>query len=229
MPSIPPYRPLELMQNPKITKSDFKDFIGVWNNFVPAPLCEKLITYGNKVLNEDVASVLNQYDDPEDDLGASPPDLNIMEGSEMYGSANTRHDRSFMLNYASAKYTNNINQMLKSCATHYCSAYSTLKGTKMFSSDIKFQKTPPGGGYHSWHYENGVFECAARELTWMIYLNDIEDGGETEFMYQKRRIKPTVGTLVMFPAGMTHVHRGGFLLGDEDKYIVTGWYIKTHG
>ena len=40
---------------------------------------------------------------------------------------------------------------------------------------------------------------AARELVWMIYLNDIEEGGETEFMYQKRRIKPTQGTMVIFP------------------------------
>ena len=222
--SVPSYRPIELMQNPKITKSDFTDFIGVWENFVPAPLCQQIATYGEKVLDEDIASILN-----EDALQAEGEGTSIMEGSEMYGSAFNRHDRAFMLNYCSAKYTANVNQMLKACANHYCSYYSTLKKTKMFSSDIKFQKTPTGGGYHSWHYENGTIECAARELTWMIYLNDIEDGGETEFMYQKRRIKPTVGTVVIFPAGLTHVHRGGFLLGDKDKYIVTGWYIKTHG
>jgi len=222
--SVPSYRPLELMQNPKITKSDFTDFIGVWENFVPQPLCQQIAAYGEKVLNEDISSIVN-----EDALLAEGEGSGIMEGSEMYGSAYTRQDRAFMLNYASAKYTSNVNQMLKACANHYCSVFSTLKKTRMFSSDIKFQQTPPGGGYHSWHYENATIECAARELTWMIYLNDIEDGGETEFMYQKRRIKPTVGTVVIFPAGLTHVHRGGFLLGDKDKYIVTGWYIKTHG
>ena len=225
--SVPSYRPIELMQNPKITKSDFTDFIGVWENFVPAPLCQQIITYGEKIFNEELASALNEEDDT--DLGASVSETKIMEGSEMYGSAYTRQDRAFMLNYASAKYTSNVNQMLKACANHYCNHFSTLKKTRMFSSDIKMQKTPPGGGYHSWHYENGTVECASRELTWMIYLNYIEEGGETEFMYQKRRIKPTVGTVVIFPAGLTHVHRGGFLLGDKDKYIVTGWYIKTHG
>jgi hypothetical protein len=215
------------MQNPKITKSDFTDFIGVWENFVPAPLCQQIITYGDKIFNGDLANTINEEDDT--DLGGSLSESKIMEGSEMYGSAYNRHDSAFMLNYASAKYTSNINQMLKACANHYCSHFSTLKKTRMFSSDIKMQRTPPGGGYHSWHYENGTVECAARELTWMIYLNDIEEGGETEFMYQKRRVKPTVGTVVIFPAGLTHVHRGGFLLGDKDKYIVTGWYIKTHG
>jgi|TARA_B100000902_G_scaffold399734_1_gene472169 hypothetical protein len=225
--TVPSYRPIELMQNPKITKSDFTDFIGVWENFVPAPLCQQIITYGDKIFNGDLANTINEEDDT--DLGGSLSESKIMEGSEMYGSAYNRHDSAFMLNYASAKYTSNINQMLKACANHYCSHFSTLKKTRMFSSDIKMQRTPPGGGYHSWHYENGTVECAARELTWMIYLNDIEEGGETEFMYQKRRVKPTVGTVVIFPAGLTHVHRGGFLLGDKDKYIVTGWYIKTHG
>ena len=61
----------------------------------------------------------------------------------------------------------------------------------------------------------------------MIYLNDIDDGGETEFLYQKRRIKPQKGTVVIFPAGMTHVHKGNLVMGEQTKYIVTGWYIKA--
>ena len=61
----------------------------------------------------------------------------------------------------------------------------------------------------------------------MIYLNDVPDGeGETEFLYQRRRIKPTKGTVVIFPAGYTHVHKGNTMF-TTDKYILTGWYIKT--
>ena len=97
----------------------------------------------------------------------------------------------------------------------------------MFSSDIKMQKTPPGGGYHAWHYENGSASHAKRELTWMIYLNDVPDGeGETEFLYQRKRYQPKTGTVVVFPAGMTHVHKGNTVL-TTDKYILTGWYIKV--
>lgn len=68
---------------------------------------------------------------------------------------------------------------------------------------------------------------AMRELTWMIYLNDMPDGdGETEFLYQRRRIKPTAGTVVIWPAGYTHVHKGNTVFS-QDKYILTGWYIKN--
>tara|TARA_R110000868_G_scaffold16539_1_gene73910 strand:+ start:347 stop:526 length:180 start_codon:yes stop_codon:yes gene_type:complete len=56
----------------------------------------------------------------------------------------------------------------------------------------------------------------------MLYLNDVEEGGETELLYQSRRIKPQKGTLTMFPASFTHTHRGNPPLSN-DKYIVTGW------
>ena len=112
---------------------------------------------------------------------------------------------------------------------HYVSEFGQLKNVPLISPDVKMQKTEPAGGYHQWHYENSAASHAQREVTWMIYLNDVppENGGETEFLYQRRRIHPTAGTVVFFPAGMTHVHKGNTLL-NGDKYILTGWYVKTH-
>ena len=138
-----------------------------------------------------------------------------------------RKDLSVLVNYCNDKISHQINQFLKSCMGHYINEFGQLDNLPMFSSDIKMQKTSAGGGYHMWHYENSGASHAARELVWMIYLNDLDDdqGGETEFMYQHRRIKPTVGTVVIFPAGMTHVHKGNMVL-KGDKYILTGWYIK---
>jgi len=56
----------------------------------------------------------------------------------------------------------------------------------------------------------------------MLYLNNIEQGGETEFLYQIKRIKPEADKLLIWPAGYTHVHRGNPPLSN-DKYILTGW------
>jgi hypothetical protein len=56
----------------------------------------------------------------------------------------------------------------------------------------------------------------------MIYLNDVEEGGETEFLYQKRRVQAKQGRLVMWPAAYTHTHRGNPPLSG-DKYALTGW------
>jgi hypothetical protein len=56
----------------------------------------------------------------------------------------------------------------------------------------------------------------------MLYLNDVEDGGETEFLYQRMRVKPKQGTLLIWPAGFTHTHRGNPPLSNN-KYVITGW------
>ena len=55
-----------------------------------------------------------------------------------------------------------------------------------------------------------------------VYLNDVTEGGETEFLYQKCRFKPEKNTILIWPAQFTHVHRGNPPLSN-DKYIITGW------
>lgn len=87
---------------------------------------------------------------------------------------------------------------------------------------FKMQRTDLQEGYHVWHYESGNREMCNRLLTWMVYLNDVEEGGETEFLYQSMRVKPKQGTLLIWPAGFTHTHRGNPPLSNP-KYVVTGW------
>ena len=86
----------------------------------------------------------------------------------------------------------------------------------------KVQKTIPSGGYHIWHCEHGD-KCFSRRIAaYILYLNDVVEGGETEFLYQRKRIAPTEGSLVIFPASYTHAHRGNPPLRGS-KYIMTGW------
>jgi len=94
---------------------------------------------------------------------------------------------------------------------------------ELYVSNAKIQKTSPSGGYHNWHSEH-TNDLHSKEtlLAWMVYLNDVEDGGETEFLYQSLRVKPIRNRLVLWPAGFTHLHRGNPPL-KGDKYIVTGW------
>jgi hypothetical protein len=93
-------------------------------------------------------------------------------------------------------------------------------------SGIKLQKTSPSEGYHVWHCENASQLYSKRFITWIIYLNDVSEGGETEFIHLSKRIAPKQGRMVIFPAGWTHSHRGNPPL-TEDKYILTGWMEYT--
>ena len=93
---------------------------------------------------------------------------------------------------------------------------------------LNIQMYPAGGGYPAWHYENsGSGIMARRHLVYMTYLNDItEKGGETEFMYQKVKIKPEKGLTLIWPASWQHTHRGN-RCQKQEKYIITGWYSYT--
>ena len=63
-----------------------------------------------------------------------------------------------------------------------------------------------------------------RSLLFLVYLNDVEEGGETEFYYQQLKVKPKKGTIVIAPAGFTHTHRGNTPISG-DKYVLAGWIL----
>jgi len=105
----------------------------------------------------------------------------------------------------------------------YLDHYDTLRDTaQQWIRGMRIQKTEPGEGYHAWHYESDGHERANRVTAWMIYLNDNYTGGETEFLYQHKRVEPEQGKLLIWPAAYTHVHRGNPPL-EGTKYILTGW------
>ena len=100
-----------------------------------------------------------------------------------------------------------------------------LYDDKFFYTKIKIQKTLPTQGYHVWHIEHGKgYFMEPRAFVYTIYLNDVEAGGETEFLHQSVRVKPVTGRIVIWPAGFPYVHRGNPPLSGE-KYILTSWML----
>ncbi len=87
------------------------------------------------------------------------------------------------------------------------------------------------GGYPYWHCEHypkpDSADPLARVLLYSIYLNDGFSAGETEFLYQQRKIMPHLGDLLIAPAFFTHTHRGNRPIGG-DKYIATSWILFQH-
>jgi hypothetical protein len=83
----------------------------------------------------------------------------------------------------------------------------------------------PGQGFKIWHCERSgpVDTCVFRHLVFMTYLNDVTDGGETEWYHQQISIKPQKGLTVIWPVDWTFIHRG-VPSSTQTKYIVTGWY-----
>lgn len=84
------------------------------------------------------------------------------------------------------------------------------------------------GGYPAWHCEAAPSDARGehlhRMLLWTIYLNEGFDGGETEFLYQSRKVVPRTGALLIAPTAFTHTHRGN-RPERRDKYIATSWVM----
>jgi hypothetical protein len=95
--------------------------------------------------------------------------------------------------------------------------------------DINLQRYAANqGGYPYWHcelYPRDVnAETLHRTLLWTIYLNEEFLDGETEFFYQRKKVNPKTGSVLIAPTAFTHTHRGNRPI-DGDKYIATSWIL----
>lgn len=109
------------------------------------------------------------------------------------------------------------------CYKEYIDKYGVLSDYERHTIfTYKIQKTLPAEGYHVWHCEDGSMQFSRRVGVYILYLNDVEEGGETEFLYMSKRVAPKKGRLVVFPPNFPWAHRGNPPLAGE-KYILTGW------
>tara|TARA_Y100000004_G_C8908002_1_gene409604 strand:+ start:21 stop:620 length:600 start_codon:yes stop_codon:yes gene_type:complete len=129
----------------------------------------------------------------------------------------------FMLDHQCGyEYMNQYNLVVGACLEKYINEYESLMNYRYQQAYLNVQRTLPGEGFHAFHAEDGSMGCNRRLMATMMYLNTVEDGGETEFLYQHRRFKPIAGQVLIWPAGFTHTHRGLPPLSGE-KFIATSW------
>ena len=87
----------------------------------------------------------------------------------------------------------------------------------------QIQKYEKNKGKYIYHNDSQILyeQKEHRILTFLWYLNDVEEGGETEIL-GTIKIKPETGKILLFPADWTFPHCGKMPISN-DKYIITGW------
>ena len=189
-------------------------------------MIENFIKISDNVLTSGQNRFLKELVDDHNPLEKLPPDKPAPNGRFWQPRADpARKDSQFVLDPFWPQLSSEINtQIYQKLLIPYIEEFSTLQSenTHYLNGSILIQKTEPSEGYHAWHTENGSWKLRARTFAWMIYLNDVEEGGETEFLYQKIRIKPKSNMGLIWPGGFTHTHRGNPPLSGT-KYILTGW------
>jgi len=78
------------------------------------------------------------------------------------------------------------------------------------------------GEYYHWHVDADNEALAPRQLVALWYLNDVEEGGQTDFIFQNASVTPEKGKLMLFPPFWTHEHRAAVVTKGV-KYIATTW------
>ena len=181
------------------------------NNFIlessieDLTICDKLIEYHKNSLNKAEGKVFfdgDQVVDPEYKLSTDV----ILSDTDSF-----------------QKYSGELYKCVEKYLIKY--PFSGHYGSWRINETVLIQHYKPNGGFFAWHTERNSNKSPVtfRHLVFMTYLNDVNDGGETEFFHQNVKYVPKKGTTLIWPADWTHTHRGITSL-TEEKYIITGWF-----
>jgi hypothetical protein len=187
------------------------NFIGIYDNYITKEDCNKAIQlYENQ----------NKFNQTINRIAFENASV-LQKQDQQFFAANNNIDvwweslKPMMLNFDLAwnHYVKNVG------------AKEAYDGIPFHFTSLKIQKTLPTEGYHVWHIEHGKgFDNEPRAFVFSIYLNDVEEGGETEFLHFSKRVKPKTGRIVIWPAAFPYLHRGNTPLSGE-KYILTSWML----
>ncbi len=122
-----------------------------------------------------------------------------------------------------------LSSYLQKAIVEYIKLYRRFirEDEKLYVPHFQIQKYEKNEGhFQGYHHDFYIDERIAsfRVITFIIYLNHISIGGETEFM-DEIQIIPSPGKIVLFPAAWPYIHKGNIPISD-DKYIVTGWFVS---
>jgi prolyl 4-hydroxylase len=188
-----------------IINSQHTHFIGSWN-IENNNLCKKIIDFfeERKHLQEE-GTILGGKDfnkKKTTDMAIRPKDIEKLKNN---------------------CFKNYISELHK-CYIDYQNQWPFLKKIipNLNIGGFNIQRYLPGDHYSAVHTERTSISNLHRVFAWMTYLNDVEDGGTTDFSHYKISIKPETGKTLIWPAEWTHAHSAG-IINTGTKYIITGW------
>lgn len=110
---------------------------------------------------------------------------------------------------------------------HNDSIMTVLHGNGIINdTGYQLQKYMKEHQFYKWHQDSSLKpgHNEHRIITYLWYLNTVEEGGETYFYHGK--VKPEKGKLILFPACWNYNHKGATPIS-HDKYIITGWVYSN--
>ena len=87
--------------------------------------------------------------------------------------------------------------------------------------DTQILHYPAGVGKYGYHYDAGAPN--SRVISAVLYLNDVEEGGETHFDKFDVSITPKAGLMAVFPSNYIYTHEARVPVSG-DKFVAVTWF-----
>jgi len=111
-----------------------------------------------------------------------------------------------------------ISKILYDAAKDYCDRWKTAFSVMEHPQILHYKK---GEGHYKEHADASADN--ARIFSSVLYLNDVEEGGETHFVHFDMSVSPKAGSLIMFPAEYPYSHVA-LPPTSNDKFVVVTWF-----
>ena len=87
--------------------------------------------------------------------------------------------------------------------------YSVINDLPL-KADFYYRRYGVGDNYN-WHVDKTQQPGHRLLISILIYLNDDFEGGHTKFLFDKLKIKPKKGSVLMFPCGPHYIHKSSVI------------------
>ena len=177
-----------------------EDFFGIYDRALSAPFCRDVV----ERFENDPRKTLGKVGD-----GVYRPDF---KGTTEIDFVDIRHGWDDVIN--------TVNQSLLFYLRQYMQKWGeAFRTVEVHHEGFRMARYNPGEQF-DWHSDN-IAGSFTRVITAMWYLNTVEVGGETEYKWLGRSIRPVEGRLMICPVGWPFYHRGAAPVSSPKYTIIT--------
>lgn len=127
-----------------------------------------------------------------------------------------------------ATYEEIMSDALTTVISEYQSNFFDLwRVPSLYDTGFRLQHYVKNFGYYREHIDGcvwGPISSRHRIFGVVIYLNDVESGGETNFPVQGQKVQARAGRVALFPAAWTHPH-AGLPAHSGDKWMISSFIM----
>ena len=163
-----------------------EDFVRTYDNILSANTCKRLIAHFDNSSEKTKGPIWS-------DQGYAV-NLKAKNVDEVLLSNDSSEDKLVIIG---------VRKVLK----QYAPTFPHYPITGCDDSGYSIKRYEPKTQFYDWHVDNCAPQTAGRLLAMLFYLNDVDEGGETEFEWGLK-VTPKRGRVLVFPTGFQYPHKG---------------------